>query len=122
MSSWIARWPEGRGDPLQRLQVGIGDSPFEPAHDHAAKARPTGEFDPSPATSFAERLDVDADPGALFLESSFHADGEGASPDAGHDRCMFILSACPALTRHLPGTHRPARPSRQLFGPVLHAM
>lgn len=89
---------ERHGDALECLQVGVRDPTLQAAHDHPAETSSTRELDARPATPFTTRLDVATDPGALFLEPSFDLDGEGASPDAGHDRDMFIPDACLAIT------------------------
>lgn len=98
---------QGRRQPLEPFQVRVRDAALEPAHHHPAQAGTASELDPGPAAPFAERLDLGTDAGALLLQSPFDLDGELASPDAGHDRDMFIRGAHLAITWRLPEDRGP---------------
>ena len=80
-------------DPLEDVEVQVGDPTLNAAFHHPADTSATGECGAGPATTLAHRTDLVADPDALFLVPPSRLDRELGASDAGHDRHMFIRGA-----------------------------
>ena len=98
---------EGKGDPLQRIEVGVSDSPLDSTLDHTAEAGSHGQFDPCPAATLAHRLDLGTDAGLEIAVPAMEIDRALGSSDAGHDRAMFILGPSLAVSRGCAASFKP---------------
>jgi hypothetical protein len=92
---------ESDPDALEDIKVEVGDTAFDPALDHPADPRPSGQLRARPTPALAHGPNLAADPSPLILVSPGRLDRELGASDTGHDRHMFIPRSSPALTNDL---------------------
>jgi len=88
----------GDRDADQPVEIDRADASLQPTDHHATKASSSAKLDPRPAASFAQRVDLRAESGALLAKTPIDFDRGSRASCAGHDRAMFIEATAPRLS------------------------